>query len=114
MDPHVQDWETVVIRKPVKKTINSKETYIPRPPSTIKTTYDKEGNEIEKLKTVSHEMAQLIIKTRNSKGMKQKDLATRASIDVNVLAEIERGGCVYDAGKINKIAKALGVTIPRK
>jgi ribosome-binding protein aMBF1 (putative translation factor) len=111
MDPNIQDWDNRVIRKTVNPCHQS---HVSRPTSTTKTTYDADGNEIVKLKTVSHEMAQFIIKARTSNNLKQKELATRANIDAKILADIERGGCIYDAGQINKIAKALGVTIPRK
>jgi ribosome-binding protein aMBF1 (putative translation factor) len=111
MDPNVQDWETRVIRKSVKPVHQSQ---VSHPASAIKTTFDTDGDEVVKLKTVSHEMAQFIIKTRVEKGLKQIDLAKRACIDAKAIANIERGGCVYNANDINKIAKAMGVNIPRK
>jgi ribosome-binding protein aMBF1 (putative translation factor) len=113
MDPHIQDWTTVVIKKPTKTTVSQPKTQN-NLPSGVKIKYDEDGEEIVKLKNVSHEMAQFIIKTRTSKDMKQTDLAKKANLNVKSLAEIERGGCVYNAGDINKIAKALGVNIPRK
>jgi len=111
MDSNIQDWETKVIRKPVKPVHH---TQVARPPSVIKTTFDEHGDEVEKLKTVSHEMAQFIIKARVEKGLKQTDLAKRACLDAKTIATIERGNCIYNANDINKIAKALGVNIPRK
>jgi transcriptional regulator with XRE-family HTH domain len=59
-------------------------------------------------------MAQFIIKARVEKGLKQIDLAKQAGVDAKTIGEIERGGCIYNAGQINKIARTLGVTIPRK
>ena len=112
MDPTVQDWETRVLRKNVKSTEHK--PAVSRPASAAKISYDEEGNEVIKLKTVSHEMAQFITKARNEKGLKQIDLAKQANLDSKTVAEIERGGCVYNATHINKIAKALGVNIPRK
>lgn len=111
MERNIQDWETTVIRKPVKPVHH---TQVARPPSVIKTTIDKDGNEVEKLKTVSNEMAQFIIKSRVEKGLKQTDLAKLACIDSKTIATIERGNCIYNPNDINKIAKALGVKIPRK
>ncbi len=111
MDSSIQDWKTVVIRKPKKeKTVPQ----ISKPASSIKTTYTEDGQEISKLKIVSQETAQFIIKTRLEKNLKQSDLAKKASMDVKTIADIERGGCVYNAEAINKIGKALGVNIPRK
>ena len=115
MDPNIQDWFPVIIKKSNTHTTNVTQPHIKKPPTSIKTIYDEDGQEeIPKLKTVSHEMAQFIIKSRVEKGLKQVDLAKKACLDTKLVAEIERGGCIYNAGQINKIAKALGVNIPRK
>ena len=111
MDSNVQDWSQAVIKKPKKQTTP---THVVKPPSSIKTTINEDGEEITKLKVVSNEMAQFIVKARCDKDMKQSDLAKRANVDVKTINEIERGGCVYNANDVNKIAKALGVKIPRK
>ncbi len=112
MDPHIQDFEPKVINNTTKNKEQKKT--IARPPSVAKITYDDDGNEIVKLKTVSREMAQFIIKARTDKGLKQSDLAKQANLDAKTVAEIERGGGLYNAGQINRIAKVLGVNIPRK
>jgi len=112
MDPNVQDWEPRVLRKDTKSTEHK--TTVSRPASVAKVSYDEEGNEVIKLKTVSHEMAQFIIKARNEKGLKQIDLAKQSNLDSKTVSDIERGGCVYNATHVNKIAKVLGVNIPRK
>ena len=110
MDPTVLDWEPCVIRK-VKTT---KKT-APQPTTSVaKVPYQEENTEITKLKTISHEMAQFIIKSRTGKQLKQIELAKLSNLDAKIIADIERGGCVYNAAHINKIAKALGVNIPRK
>jgi ribosome-binding protein aMBF1 (putative translation factor) len=112
MDTNNQDWTPAVIRKPKKETEHKPQ--ISKPASSIKTTYAEDGDEITKLKIVSHEMAQFIIKARTEKELKQSDVAKRANLDVKTITEIEKGGCVYNANDVNKIAKALGVKIPRK
>ena len=112
MDPTIQDWEPKVIRKPATPALHAPK--ISHAPSSTKITYDNEGNEVLTLKTVSHEMAQFIIKSRVEKGLKQVDLAKRANIDVKIIGEIERGGGIYNPTQVNKIAQTLGVTIPRK
>lgn len=113
MDPNQQDWTPVVIRKTIKKDADKKK-FIPKPSSSIKITQNEDGEEIEKLKTVSHEMAQFIIKVRVEKGLKQADLARLSCVNPKTITEIEKGGCIYNANIINKIAKTLGVNIPRK
>ena len=112
MDSNVQDWQPRILHKSVKNPVHH--LHASRPPSNIKTIYNEDGNEIVKLKTVSHEMAQFIIKSRVEKGLKQIDLAKRANIDAKTIGEIERGGCIYVAVDINKIARTLGITIPRQ
>lgn len=112
MDPHIQDFEPRVL----KRTTDTKENKrtISRLPTVANVTYDEEGNEVIKLKIVSHEMAQFIAKSRTEKGLKQVDLAKQTNLDTKTISDIERGGCVYNATQINKIAKVLGVKIPRK
>jgi ribosome-binding protein aMBF1 (putative translation factor) len=115
MDSNVQDWEPRVLRSNTKSP-GTKPTAL-RPVSVAKVakiTYDDAGNEVIKLKTVSHSTAQFIIKSRTAKGLKQVDLAKQTNLDTGTIASIERGGCVYNAGQINKIAKVLGVNIPRE
>jgi ribosome-binding protein aMBF1 (putative translation factor) len=112
MDPHVQDFEPRILTRTVE-TKGSKRT-VSRPTSVAKVSYDEDGNEVIKLKIVSREMAQFIIKSRNEKGLKQDELARQSNLDTKTISDIERGGCVYNATQINRIAKVLGVNIPRK
>jgi ribosome-binding protein aMBF1 (putative translation factor) len=111
MDPHVQDFVPLVLKKPQEIT---NKTHISRPTSSVKVSYDTEGNEVTTIKTVSRSMAQFVSKSRIEKGMTQSDLGKKSNLDTKTISEIERGGCPYNAGHINKIAKALGVNIPRK
>ena len=112
MDPHIQDFEPRVLKRTVE-TKGSKPT-VSRPTTVAKVSYDDDGNEVIKLKTVSREMAQFIVKSRTEKGLKQADLAKQSNLNTKTISEIESGGCVYIAAQINKIAKVLGVNIPRK
>jgi ribosome-binding protein aMBF1 (putative translation factor) len=118
MDTHVQDWTHTVIRKN-KKTVKSSPIVVKKQHLTnsTKTTFDENGNEVVKLKFVSRDMAQFIIKERMTKKLTQKELAKLSNIDVKTLEDIERAGStnvIYNAIQINKIAKALSVNIPRK
>lgn len=110
-DPHVQDWNPQVIRKPVDKKPTQVFSHIP---SVAKVSYDADGQEVHTLKIVSREMAQFVVNARVAKGWKQGELAKHANLDAKTVAEIERGGGVYNAGHVNKLAKALGINIPRK
>jgi ribosome-binding protein aMBF1 (putative translation factor) len=106
-----QDWTPVVISK--KKDTKPKQ-HIIQPASSVKTTITKEGDEITKLKVVSQEMGKFISKARLEKKWNQEELAKNTNLDKNTINKIEQGGCVYNANNINRIAKALGVNIPRK
>lgn len=112
MDPHIQDFEPRVLKR-TAETKESKRT-VSRPTTVAKVSYDEDGNEVIKLKIVSREMAQFIVKSRNDKGLKQDELAKQSNLDKKTISDIERGGCVYNAIQINRIADALGVKIPRK
>jgi ribosome-binding protein aMBF1 (putative translation factor) len=115
MDPNVQDWDPLVLRKDTSKDPKStKKPTISRPASVAKVSHDDDGTEVLTLKTVSREMAQFIINARTTNGLKQVELAKRANLDPKTVADIERGGGIYNPGHINKIAKVLGVNIPRK
>jgi ribosome-binding protein aMBF1 (putative translation factor) len=111
-DPHVQDWTHQVIRKPVEK--KTKQVVVSSVPTVAKVTYDDDGQQVHTLKIVSREMAQFIVNARVAKGWKQGDLAKNANLDVGTVGEIERGGGVYNPSHVNRLGKALGVSIPRK
>jgi ribosome-binding protein aMBF1 (putative translation factor) len=106
-----QDWTPVVLRKDKPK--EKKPQYV-NATSVGKVNVDDDGVETVKIKKVSYNMAQLIIKTRTEKKLTQVELARSCNFDKKIIADIERGNCVYNAIHINKIARVLGVIIPRE
>ena len=106
-----QDWTTVTFNKPKPVTTT---TSNPVNHTQPKIKLDAEGNEISNIKYVTKEMAKIIIESRTSQKLTQKDLATKCNMDSKIINEIERGGCVYVAEHLNKIARALNVKIPRE
>jgi ribosome-binding protein aMBF1 (putative translation factor) len=106
-----QDWTTVTFNKP-KPTA----THVSAPVNYTqpKIRLDAEGNEISNIKYITKEMAKIITESRTSQKLTQKDLATKCNMDCKIINEIERGGCVYVAEHVNKIARALNVKIPRE
>jgi hypothetical protein len=60
MEPNKQDWNTIVIKKNKNKQDKEQKTIITNNPISAKITIDDEGQEVIKLKNVSHEMAQFI------------------------------------------------------
>ena len=67
----------------------------------------------KKTKYVAKATSDAIRTARCEKKLNQKELAQRCNMDVNIIAEIERGACVYNATHVNKIQSVLGVKIPR-
>jgi ribosome-binding protein aMBF1 (putative translation factor) len=106
-----QDWTTVTFNKPKTAATNVSATVNHTQP---KVRLDAEGNEISNIKYVTKEMARIIIESRTSQKLTQKELATKCNMDSKIINEIERGGCVYVAEHVNKIARALNVKIPRE
>ena len=103
-----QDWNTVTFNKPKPTTTTTTVNH-----SQPKIKLDEDGQEISKIKYVTKEMAKIISESRTSLKLSQKDLATKCNMDSKIINEIERGGCVYVADHVNKIARGLGVKIPR-
>jgi ribosome-binding protein aMBF1 (putative translation factor) len=106
-----QDWTPVVLRK--DKPQVKKHQFVNNT-SVGKVTVDNDGDETVKIKKVSYNMAQLIIKTRTEKKLTQVELARSCNLDKKIIADIERGNCVYNAQHVNKISRVLGVIIPRE
>ena len=92
-----QDWNTVTFNKPKPTTTTTTVNH-----SQPKIKLDEDGQEISKIKYVTKEMAKIISESRTSLKLSQKDLATKCNMD-----------CVYVADHVNKIARGLGVKIPR-
>jgi len=96
-----QDWEPVVLT--TKKKVQEK-----KGPSVTPSTKEEEDRV---LKTVPIHMAQEIAKARTSLGLTRTQLAQRINEKVSVVSEIETGGCVYNHVHVNKILRALGLTL---
>ena len=106
-----QDFIPVVLRKdkPVVKQaqfVNST--------SVGKIIVDNDGDETVKIKKISRNTAQFIIKARTEKKLTQVQLAGSCNLDKKIINDIENCNCVYNAIHINKISRVLGVKIPRE
>jgi len=106
-----QDWTPVVLRKDKPQV---KKPQFVNNTSLGKVNVDNDGDETVKIKKVTYNMAQLITKTRTDKKLTQVELARSCNFDKKIIADIERGDCVYNAMHINKIARVLGIKIPRE
>lgn len=107
-----QDWTTVTFNKP--KPAATPVSAVPVNHTQPKVRLDADGQEISNIKYITKEMAKIITESRTSQKLTQKDLATKCNMDSKIINEIERGGCVYVAEHVNKIARALNVKIPRE
>ena len=108
-----QDWNTVTFNKPKPVATATSTSTVQVNHTQPKIRLDGEGNEISNIKYVTKEMTKIITESRTSQKLTQKDLATKCNMDSKIINEIERGGCVYVADHVNKIARALNVKIPR-
>jgi len=123
--PDCQDWTTVTMSKPKKQEtkttaaaatasyskVNSASAVVAATTTASKTA---DGDDTKKTKYIAKEVtSDAVRQARCEKKLTQKELAQKCNMDVSIVAEIERGGCVYNAGHVNKIQTVLGVKIPR-
>ena len=69
------------------------------------------ANEAGEIIKINSKVYQLIIKTRNEKGWKRKDLAKQISVKPQVIESIETGKEKYDIKLIQKLERKLGVKL---
>jgi ribosome-binding protein aMBF1 (putative translation factor) len=77
------------------------------------TSASKSEDEPKKTKYIAKVTSDAVRASRCEKKLTQKELAQKCNMDVSIIAEIERGACVYQASHVNKIQSVLGVKIPR-
>ena len=70
-----------------------------------------DSNEAGEIIKINSKVYQLIIKTRNEKGWKRKDLAKQISVKPQVIESIETGKEKYDIKLIQKLERKLGVKL---
>lgn len=80
-------------------------------PIIIKT---EDGEEVVQSKKMSSTTTQAIMQARAAKNLTQKELATKCNLDVKIISDCEKVGTKYNWEHVNKIAKVLGVKIPRE
>lgn len=116
--PDCQDWTTVTLSKPKSKiqpvtqkmatgsSVNSAS-------AVVAATTASGGDDTKKTKYIAKVTSDAVRQSRCEKQLTQKELAQKCNMDVSIVAEIERGGCVYNAAHVNKLQSVLGVKIPR-
>lgn len=121
--PECQDWTTVTLSKPKSKTQPATQKMATISTSSVNsasavvaaTTASKnaDGDDTKKTKYIAKVTSDAVRTARCEKKLTQKELAQKCNMDVSIVAEIERGGCVYNATHVNKLQSVLGVKIPR-
>jgi ribosome-binding protein aMBF1 (putative translation factor) len=120
--PDCQDWTTVSMNKTYGRpkpaatpsiTASSTGTTASAVVAAITATSAKSDDEPKKTKYIAKVTSDAIRAARCEKKLTQKELAQKCNMDVSIVSEIERGGCVYQPAHVNKIQSALGVKIPR-
>lgn len=122
--PDCQDWTTVTMSKS-RRHISSSGTSAPSQSNSnsasavvaaiTKPVGSGSGSEDDQKKTkyIAKVTSDAVRVSRCEKKLTQKELAQKCNMDVSIISEIERGGCVYNPTHVNKIQSVLGVKIPR-
>lgn len=122
--PDCQDWTTVTMSKsrrhigasaaaastPSQSNSNSASAVVA---AITKPTGSGSEDDQKKTKYIAKVTSDAIRVSRCEKKLTQKELAQKCNMDVSIISEIERGGCVYNPTHVNKIQSVLGVKIPR-
>jgi len=120
--PDCQDWTTVTLSKPkpksktqpaTQKTAMSVSSSVNSASAIVAATTAGGGDDTKKTKYIPKVTSDAVRTARSEKKLTQKELAQKCNMDVSIVAEIERGGCVYNAAHVNKLQSVLGVKIPR-
>ena len=118
--PDCQDWTTVTMSKS-RRTVSAEAASTPSQSQTnsasavVAAITKPVGSEDDQKKTkyIAKVTSDAVRVSRCEKKLTQKELAQKCNMDVSIISEIERGGCVYNPTHVNKIQSILGVKIPR-
>ena len=123
--PDCQDWTTVTMSKTRRQTASAEAASTPSQSNSnsasavvaaiTKPVGSGSGSEDDQKKTkyIAKVTSDAVRVSRCEKKLTQKELAQKCNMDVSIISEIERGGCVYNPTHVNKIQSILGVKIPR-
>ena len=118
--PLTQDWEPVVFKKNPSQ-LSKADAKRKGLTKTVKRTADnsqlhKVENETEtfKIDKVDLNVGKQIQQARCAKKMTQKQLAQAINCQASVITELESGKAKYNPAIINKVKRALGISIKNK
>jgi ribosome-binding protein aMBF1 (putative translation factor) len=118
--PDCQDWTTVTMSKTKRQTATAEastpsQTNSNSASAVVAAVTKPVGSQDDQKKTkyIAKVTSDAVRVSRCEKKLTQKELAQKCNMDVSIISEIERGGCVYNPTHVNKIQSILGVKIPR-
>ena len=97
-----QDWETVVLTKPVKITHNE-----------IKPIHKLDTNELVVPNKITTELKVAIQQARMNQKLSQKELASKIAVPVSTIHGYENGTVIPNNAFIAKLEKTLNTKLPR-
>ncbi len=114
-----QDWKTIIVKGNItnnsigvsKKIVTTSHSNKQTTQLTIKKEYDPENPYSEpeiRPVLIDKEFSKKMIQARVAKKLSQKELATSCMLDVKIINDYEKGGCVRNGVYITKIKKILG------
>ena len=101
---HHQDWEPVVIRKPVS----------PKPPPQNPPKQVGTDPEDKKIKVYSKELGDAIVRGRCTLKISQTELAKRCNVVPGVIQEMESHKGLYNPELVNKVLKVLKLSFTER
>ena len=112
----MQDWDPMILNKKLDSKNNSRSNNSsntkPKLSDDAHKLYKIEAeDDVQPIKKVSHTLKTQIQSARCAKKISQKDLANKINVQETVIKDYELGKAVPDVKIVNKIGKALGVTL---
>lgn len=113
--PITQDWVPVVLKKknPTKQN-TTKEVKYNAGTNKKKTDVNMrklDETELGTIEKVERSLSLMIQQARLAKKLKQSDLAKKCNLPVNVIQKYENGKATPTGQELQKLSKALGVTL---
>ena len=120
-----QDWTVITLNEKKKATKNVtgtndevvKTTHVNRQNKSninAKKIEEKFDNDEYTVPKVTHNLQIQIQQARQEKNMTQKELAQKANISESIVKSYESGKAVPTQNDLNKMSKALGITLKNK
>lgn len=110
-----QDWTPIVLHKQISSTDAARSGHVISIPKYSTNSINKfiDDNEIHPINISTKEIGLVIQNGRKQKNLSQKDLDKLCNFPPNTCQLYENGKAVIVTEQLNKIAKHLGIKIPR-